>query len=410
MLKLAKNLLLRQPTFVRRGIRRAYVAMRTHAAIPENQISPGNIVVGGYLGSATGLGEGARFFVERFKKLGLPVEGANFSHIVGPDDLKAGPLWSARSVQGGNALFVANPNGLDIALAMIGRHNLAGRRLIGHWAWELEIVPPSWSRILDYVHEIWAPSKFVAESIWKLNPNKPIHVVPYPLAIDNYPQVPTKPVLPHYGNRPIILFIFDVRSSYARKNPEAVVAAYREAQKEFPEAVLVIKAGGCSVWPESEKKLEALIAGDPNILLIKETLPIDDLRNLITRSDIIISLHRSEGYGLLMAQGMMAAKPVIATGWSANLDFMSPENSCLIGYKMVPVEDPQGYYSGLGAFWADAHVGEAAAALKMLLANPEKRRALGARAQADIRAYASEERWKKMISESFWQNVQNFAK
>jgi glycosyltransferase involved in cell wall biosynthesis len=81
---------------------------------------------------------------------------------------------------------------------------------------------------------------------------------------------------------------------------------------------------------------------------------------------------------------MAAGKAVVATGWSANLDFMTPDNSMLVDYTLAPVQDSQGLYAG--GRWAEADVQDAAAKLAVLIADPDRRRALGARAAADIAA------------------------
>ena len=194
--------------------------------------------------------------------------------------------------------------------------------------------------------------------------------------------------------------MYDVGSIHARKNPEAVIEAFRRANT--PQSVLIIKIKNDSVWPKSLHILQTAIKDMPNVHIIREKFTHEEMKNLIARMDIIISLHRSEGYGLLMLEAMAAAKPVIATGWSGNLDFMTPDCAVLIDYTLVPVEDPQHCYDKYNAVWAEPNIIQAAEALKRLLNNPAERKRLGDAARGHITDYLSPEKWKKSLPKSFW--------
>jgi len=115
-----------------------------------------------------------------------------------------------------------------------------------------------------------------------------------------------------------------------------------------------------------------------------------EMASLIVSADIVLSLHRSEGFGLLPAQAMVAGKAVVATGWSANLDFMAPGTGVLVDYTLVPVRDPQALYRG--GRWAEPDVADAAHKLAALVADPAERQALGARAAAQAAAGLDPER------------------
>ena len=62
--------------------------------------------------------------------------------------------------------------------------------------------------------------------------------------------------------------------------------------------------------------------------------------------DAYVSLHRSEGIGLTIAEAMGLGKPVIATGWSGNTDFMDVSNAFPVGYRLVEIEENVGPYHG----------------------------------------------------------------
>ena len=114
-------------------------------------------------------------------------------------------------------------------------------------------------------------------------------------------------------------------------------------------------------------------------------LPPADMSGLMAEVDIVLSLHRSEGFGLVPAEAMQLGKPVVATGWSGNMDFMNERNSVPVSFRLVPVEDPyDGAFVSDGQLWADADVGNAAEWLRRLAADPRLRRHLGETARADI--------------------------
>ena len=118
-------------------------------------------------------------------------------------------------------------------------------------------------------------------------------------------------------------------------------------------------------------------------------LPEADMAGLMAAADIVISLHRSEGFGLVPAQAMALGKPVVATGWSGNLDFMNKDNSALVSYSLVPVRDPEGAFDADGQMWADANIDEAAAWLRRLAGDADLRASMGAAAAKDVAAQLS---------------------
>jgi glycosyltransferase involved in cell wall biosynthesis len=212
--------------------------------------------------------------------------------------------------------------------------------------------------------------------------------VPHPL--------PPSPATPNMRGRLglpddalVVLNVMHLGSAFTRKNPLAAVAAFRRAFGDAGDRILVIKliAGGATKW--AERALHEAIAGASNIRLVEGMLPEADMAGLMAASDIVISLHRSEGFGLVPAQAMHLGKPVIATAWSGNLEFMTRRNSALVSYSLVPVHDPEGAFVADGQMWADADVEEAAAWLRRLAGDADLRAALGAAAAKDIAAQLS---------------------
>jgi glycosyltransferase involved in cell wall biosynthesis len=186
----------------------------------------------------------------------------------------------------------------------------------------------------------------------------------------------------------VVLNVFHLGSAFSRKNPLAAIAAFRKAFGDAPDRVLAIKViDNGAQW--ARRELDTAIAGAANIRLIEGMLPEADMAGLMAAADIVISLHRSEGFGLVPAQAMALGKPVIATAWSGNLEFMNKDNSALVSYSLVPVRDPEGVFAADGQLWADANVEEAAAWLARLAGDADLRATMGAVAGKDVAAQLS---------------------
>ena len=219
------------------------------------------------------------------------------------------------------------------ALWTLGRARVRGRRIIGYWAWELPRLPDDWNASFRYVHEMWVPSTFTRDAVAAAT-DKPVHVVPHPIPdVAPTPNMRGKLGLP--ADALVVLNVFHLGSAFSRKNPLASVAAFRKAFGDARDRILAIKLinnGG----PDARRELDAAIAGASNIRVIEGMLPEADMAGLMDAADIVISLHRSEGFGLVPAQAMALGKPVIATAWSGNLDFMRKDNSALVSLLVDP--------------------------------------------------------------------------
>jgi glycosyltransferase involved in cell wall biosynthesis len=177
----------------------------------------------------------------------------------------------------------------------------------------------------------------------------------------------------------VVLTGFDFRSSSARKNPEAAIAAYIAATPDDGRARLVIKASGANETDARLQALRSLASERSDITIIAERLSSEELSDLLAGADVLISLHRAEGFGLWLAEAMRAGKPVIATGWSGNMQFMDDRSAALVPYSMTPIVDPDGPYASEQGCWAEPDVGAAASCLERLIGDPAARAALGAR-------------------------------
>jgi glycosyltransferase involved in cell wall biosynthesis len=278
---------------------------------------------------------------------------------------------------------------MELASAHLGSAFFEARYNIGYWAWELARFPDAWLPAFRHFDEIWAPSRFIQQAVADRAQCPVVHM---PLAVDFSATQP----LPrrHFGlpeRRLLFLFYFDFTSYAARKNPQGALAAFRRA---FPDpdregVGLVIKLNGMEQRPDDYARFRESLAEAPRgVTLLDRVMTDHEVRNLVRVCDCFVSLHRSEGFGRGLAEAMHYGKPVIGTGYSGNVDYMHPDNACLVDYVLVPVR-PGEYPHAEGQHWADPDVEQAASYMRALARDPGLRQRLGARAADYMRAHHS---------------------
>ncbi|MBU6397119.1 MAG: glycosyltransferase [Rhodospirillales bacterium] len=339
------------------------------AGVPAPAASHG-LAVAGELDLATGLGEAARHLLTGAQRLGFG--GYPVTLGVGRAPLGTIPEEAA-------LLLTVNAPSLPLMLAR-AKKALMRRRLIGSWAWELPLVPESWAAGGRYVHEVWAPSPFVAQALERILPGR-VRMVPYPLALCDLPAGDAAHGLDLPDQVTVTLMVLSLGSSATRKNPLAGIEAFRRAFANRADQRLIVKLQGAAAYPREAAQIEAL-AGS-NIQVVGGVWPKARMAALMARADMILSLHRAEGFGLVLAEAMLRGKPVVATGWSGNMSFMDETSAALIGYRLVNVEDESGIYEPMqGARWAEPDVAHAAEWLRRLGDDADLRLAMGGRARA----------------------------
>jgi len=341
------------------------------------------IAIAGMFSTASGIGEGARLAYDALEAAGMTPAAYDISSAFGQADLDASARRAIVPGSGGTLVVHHNAPFLPHALWALGRARVRGRRVIGYWAWEFPRIPDAWLPSLRYLHEVWVPRELTRVAVAAAT-DLPVHVVPHPLPpVDATPNMRARLGLP--ADALVVLTAFHMGSAFTRKNPLAAVAAFRRAFGDAPNCVLAMKLVDHGASPIARRALEQAIAGATNIRLINVTLPPADMAGLIAAADIVLSLHRSEGFGLVPAEAMQLGKPVVATGWSGNMDFMNAGNSAPVSYALVPVQDPyDGAFLADGQLWAEANVEHAADWLRRLAAEPALRQRLGNTARADI--------------------------
>ena len=264
------------------GLRRSLLFGTTHIAAPTAHM-PGPppaepIVIVGPISSATGLGEGARLAMRALRDQGLDVRGVDVSPVMLGGD-PAEPIDLGPPVHAGPGTVILHVNAplAPLALLLLGRPALRGKRIIGYFAWELPDLPDDWIAALDHVHEIWVPSRFTAEA-FRRHTNRPVHVVPHPVA-----GIRRKARrAPDGAGAPFtVLTPFNMASGFTRKNPVAAVRAFKLAFDDgAADARLILKTHHVSAYAAGYEELTAAIDGDPRITLLDRTLDRAELDRL----------------------------------------------------------------------------------------------------------------------------------
>lgn len=356
----------------------------------------GPIIIVGMLRHASGLGAAARACHDALKASGLPVYGIDLTEKLMHEVNYSGFVYEdGRELLGEGTVFLHISGPLvPLAMGYLGRTFVRRKRFIAHWFWELPQVPKDWLPAIPFIHEICVNTTFVRDAIRPISGGRPLHIVSYPLALDEKTRPARGPEEPF-----TVLVVFNIASSFARKNPCAAIAAFRQAFGDDPSVRLIVKYMNDFVWPEGVRLMEEAAGGAANIELTGGVLDEAGMDALFERADVVMSLHRAEGLGLPVVEGMLRGLPVIATDWSGSADFLTRETGVPIGYKLVPVNDPQGKYIYTDVLWAEADVGAAAAALQTLRADPAWRQRLGAAAAAHAAEIFLPMRYARQVAE-----------
>jgi glycosyltransferase involved in cell wall biosynthesis len=347
----------------------------------------------GDFGSSTGLAEAARRQIVGMLEQGVHIE-------VVPVDLDAPkahnrirPEIAALPLGRSGAIEIHYQNTNEFSRLTDEQVRPPGRRTyaIASWYWELPELPWDFMASVHRVDEIWVATEYV-QHIFERTTDKPVIVVPAVVEGETSAAFDRR----HFGlpQRPVLYFYsFDASSSYARKNPLGFVRAFARAfpaEQRGRDAALVLKAMRLDWFPELERLLRREVARVGGTL-ITDDLTNEEMTSLLHCADVYVSLHRSEGFGLGMAEAMRLGKPVISTAYSGSVDFATADNSLQVGYRLVAISDEDHRFhpamTGLyraGQLWADPDLDQAAYWMRMLLERPAERRRLGQAARRTI--------------------------
>ncbi len=263
-----------------------------------------------------------------------------------------------------------------------GHTYFQGRYNIACWFWELSDFPKQWRSSFDYYQEIWVASGFCQESIASQSPI-PVVKMTFPILLDDAESLPDRKRFGLPEEKFIFGFVFDYMSFAERKNPFGLINAFKMAFGESKDVLLLIKTINGEHAPEKVARLHNAAKGS-NVQFIDGYIPRQDAISLVSSFDSYVSLHRSEGLGIGLAQAMYLKKPVIATGYSGNMEFMNHNNSFLVQYKLTELQENYGPYEK-GNVWASPDLDHAAELMKQVFNNRTLAQQVAERAEKDIK-------------------------
>jgi len=344
---------------------------------------PFGVNVAGYLTGEFGVGERARAYVKALQAVGIEYV---LNNIVSPWHRNLDRSYREFSENNPYRVNLINVNADQVHefYRQKGWKYFQGRYNIGTWAWELSSFPEEWLSSFRYLQEIWVESTFCQEAIAKVSPI-PVVKITRPIYLEERGIQRNRSQFGLKESSFVFLFIFDFLSVFERKNPLGLVEAFKKAFSNREDVVLVLKCMNSKYYPQELARLKQAIEG-LNIRLIDTHLNREEINALLALSDCYVSLHRSEGFGLTIAEAMYLGKPVIATGYSGNMEFMNVNNSFPVKYRLIELEKDYGPYKK-GNIWADPDVEHAAELMRLVYEKQGLAAEKGQRASIDIRTY-----------------------
>jgi glycosyltransferase involved in cell wall biosynthesis len=342
----------------------------------------------GYLTAELGLGELGRIVHKVVEHAGIAVASVveEQSVSIQADMAQPDTVGEARfpvSILAVNADFTQ--------LLLDSHPTLAHQRYrIGLWAWELEEFPPSMRTAFGLVDEVWTISEFSRRAI---EPHSPVPVKVIPVPVLDPGLAVRKP-----GDTTRFLFAFDFNSTGQRKNPWGLVTAFQQAFPGRDDVRLVIKAINGRTNAAAVQRLKYVIGADDRIELMQRYLGVDEFNDLYATSDAYVSLHRSEGFGLTVAEAMIRGMAVICTDYSSTTEFVDSRVGWPIPYVMTEVGPGWPPYQA-EARWADPDLAEAAKAMRAIADDPAEATRRGTAAREHLlqtRSIDSAAQWMRV--------------
>jgi glycosyltransferase involved in cell wall biosynthesis len=273
---------------------------------------------------------------------------------------------------------------------------LADRLSAGVWFWETSLFPAYLRPALKFVDEVWVASDFVADAI-RAATSVPVFTFPLPVEVPPETTL-TRAELGLPDDRFLFSFVFDFYSTAVRKNPDGLIEAYAKAFGPDDGGFLLVKSINGERFPDELRSLEAKAVGRPDIRIVDGFAPSDHLRAYTALADCSVSLHRSEGFGLTLAEAMALGKPAIATGYSGNLTFMDEANAYLVRHGLTELEQDVGPYPA-GSVWAEPDLDHAAELMRRAVAQSDEARERSERGRRTILENHSLERTAAFLAE-----------
>lgn len=371
---------------------------------PQAEPEPGyangvNII--GFIRAEMGIGESSRLAARAVSAADIPFGILNFPVTsIRMDDM----TWAHKEMKEPQYKVNIIHTNAD-TLRSVHHHfgaSLFDRRFnIGYWHWELPDFPDEFCDGFHFVSEVWAPSNFVVESIAK---KSSVPVVRIPHGVEIHP--PGDLGRSSFGlpeGKFLFFSMYDTHSYQRRKNPQGAIHAFKQAfDPQDPSVGLVVKLNHSKANPSDLDEIRSLVKGHSNIYVIDRIMSRKEIDGLLNCTDCFVSLHRSEGFGLGLAEAMYLGKPVIGTYWSGNTDFMNATNSCIVDFSIVGVGGDWGPYKGYQT-WAEPDIGHAAHYMREIVYNVDFRNSIATNGMQHVRTHFSPQVVGQMIKERLQQ-------
>ena len=350
----------------------------------DSDDAPGVNVIG-YLTAEQGVGEAGRQIVTALDTAGVAVTPVPVRAGVGREEHRFEHEGLDGQLQP-VTLACVNADVLASMTETVDQRLIDDSRLIGFWWWETESFPTQMRPALDLVDEVWVGSEFIANALTPLSA-KPVVAIPTPVTL----PAGAKPDRARLGlpDGFLFLFSFDFNSVVKRKNPDGLVAAFIKAFPEPRDDVhLILKSINGDRHPADLRALAELADGRPDIVLMDRMLDAEDRDALVASCDCYVSLHRSEGFGLTIAEAMLLGKPVIATDYGGSSDFVNALTAFPVRYARQRVGAGAAPYDP-DEFWAEPDLDHAASLLRQVIDSPQLAAEHAARARDYLQSHHS---------------------
>ena len=337
--------------------------------------------VAGYFESEKGVGEAARASVRALKAVSIPYVLNNVTDSGSWNRERSSSNYSVANPHPVNLVHV-NADQVPMVASQRGDAYFRGRYNVAYWFWELSHFPEEWTSSFEYFDEVWVGSNFVLDAISRVSP---IPVVRMPLTLREATDSLGRGDRSNLGLSAesfVFVFMFDFHSFIARKNPLGLIEAFKMAFADKDDVWLILKSAHSGTNAADFEAVKAATTG-AKIKLIDTILSEGETTALLSTCDCYVSLHRSEGFGLPIAEAMSLGKPVIVTAYSGNMDFTTPSNSLLVRYRPVELDRDYGPYKK-GSVWADPSLDHAAELMRYAYENRDVSNAVGRRAREDV--------------------------